>query len=108
MPTVTSTNPYNGNVLATYTTHTETEISELLKKAEKRFRTWRETPFAERKKLMLAAASELKNNKQAYAETITVEMGKPIAQATAEVQKCAWLCEYYAETAESHLKKETV
>ncbi|MGB0949115.1 MAG: NAD-dependent succinate-semialdehyde dehydrogenase [Marinirhabdus sp.] len=94
--------------MATYTTHTEAEISELLKKAEKRFRTWRETPFAERKKLMLAAASELKNNKQAYAETITVEMGKPIAQATAEVQKCAWLCEYYAETAESHLKKETV
>ncbi len=57
---------------------------------------------------MLAAASELKNNKQAYARTMTLEMGKPISQAIAEIEKCAWVCEYYAENAERQLKDELV
>tara|TARA_R110002051_G_scaffold123527_1_gene196769 strand:- start:3562 stop:4767 length:1206 start_codon:yes stop_codon:yes gene_type:complete len=57
---------------------------------------------------MLKAAEELKHNKQEYAEVISLEMGKPISQSISEIEKCAWVCEYYAENAESHLKNEVI
>ncbi len=108
MATKTSINPYNGAELKSYKTHTKSEIQDILTKADKRFYSWRETSFAERKKLMLAAASELKNNKEEYAKDMTLEMGKPIKQAIAEVEKCVWVCEYYAENAEAQLKNEII
>src|SRR5690606_18337385 len=57
---------------------------------------------------MLAAALELKKNKKEYAEMMTLEMGKPISQAIAEVEKCTWACEYYAENAEIQLQNEII
>ncbi|RFN58075.1 NAD-dependent succinate-semialdehyde dehydrogenase [Marixanthomonas ophiurae] len=108
MATKTSFNPYTGSEIKSYKTHTKPEIQDILTKADKRFYSWRETSFAERKKLMLAAASELKNNKEEYAKDMTLEMGKPIKQAIAEVEKCAWVCEYYAENAEEQLKNEII
>ena len=103
-----SINPYTGEELKVYKNHTKKEVSEIIDKADKRFYSWRETSFSERKKLMLAAASELKKNKEEYAETITLEMGKPISQAIAEIEKCAWGCEYYAENAEKQLQIEVI
>lgn len=108
MATTTSFNPYNGKELKSYKNHTKKEVSEIIDKADKRFYSWRETTFIERKKLMLAAASELKKSKQEYAEMMTLEMGKPISQAIAEVEKCAWICEYYAENAEKQLQNEVI
>lgn len=108
MATTTSINPYNGKKLKSYKNHTKKEISEIIDKADKRFYNWREAPFSERKKLMLAASSELKKNKREYAETMTLEMGKPISQAIAEIEKCAWVCEYYAENAEKQLQNEVI
>lgn len=108
MATTTSLNPYTGQTLNSYKNHTKKEVSELIDKADNRFYSWRETSFSERKKLMLAAASELNKNKQEYAETMTLEMGKPISQAIAEVEKCAWVCEYYAENAEKQLQNEVI
>ncbi|GHC51664.1 NAD-dependent succinate-semialdehyde dehydrogenase [Ulvibacter litoralis] len=108
MATITSVNPYTGSEIETFTTHTKTEITQLLEKANDQFYTWRETTFSERKKRMIAAASELKKNKQEYAETMTLEIGKPISQSIAEIEKCAWLCEYYAENAEEQLKDEVI
>ncbi len=108
MITTTSINPYTEEELKNYKNHTKKEVSEIIDKADKRFYSWRETSFAERKKLMFAAASELKKNKKEYAETMTLEMGKPISQAIAEVEKCAWVCEYYAENAEKQLQNEVI
>jgi len=108
MATTTSINPYNGKELKSYKNHTKKEISEIIDKADERFYSWRETSFAERKKLMLAAAAELKKNKREYAETMTLEMGKPIYQAIAEIEKCSWVCEYYAENAEKQLQNEVI
>ncbi|MDX1463419.1 MAG: NAD-dependent succinate-semialdehyde dehydrogenase [Marinirhabdus sp.] len=108
MSKVTSINPYTTEEIASYKTHTKAEISDILEKAERRFYSWRETPFSERKKLMLAAASELKKNKTEYAEAMTKEIGKPIMQSIAEIEKCAWVCQYYAEEAENHLADELI
>lgn len=108
MGTKTSINPYTGKKIDSFKTHTKTEVKEILSQADKRFYKWRETSYSERKKLMLAAASELKKNKKEYAQTMTNEMGKPIKQAIAEIEKCAWVCEYYAEHAEKQLSNETI
>lgn len=108
MSTTTSINPYSGIGIKTYKNHTKKEVEEIIDKADKRFKSWRETSFDERKKLMLAAASELKENKEEYAEMMTLEMGKPIIQALAEVEKCAWVCEYYAENAEQQLQNKII
>lgn len=108
MGTKTSINPYTGKKIDSFKTHTKTEVKEILSQADKRFYKWRETSYSERKKLMLAAASELNKNKKEYAQTMTNEMGKPIKQAIAEIEKCAWVCEYYAEHAEKQLSNETI
>ena len=78
-----SINPYTSEVFDSFKNHTKADITDILKKADKRFYKWRETSFAERKKLMLNAASELKKNKQEYAKTITTEIGKPDQKAKA-------------------------
>lgn len=108
MATIKSINPYNGKLVNTFQTHTIAEVEILLDKASKRFDFWKQTSFSERKKLMLQAAEVLKSNKQEYAKLITQEMGKPIKQAIAEIEKCAWVCEYYAENAQNHLANEPV
>lgn len=108
MPTVKSTNPYSGKVIASYTTHTKNEVKNSLEKANEQFNYWKNVSFQERKKLMLNVTKELKLNKYEYAKLITLEMGKPITQAIAEIEKCAWLCEYYAENTEAHLATEII
>ena len=105
---IISKNPYTGEEITKHEEASDKEVDKAIDKAYSRFKSWRETTFAERSKLMKAAAKELKDNAREYGETITAEMGKPISQAVAEVEKCAWVCEYYAENAESHLANETV
>ncbi len=108
MSIIKSINPYNGKTLKSYTAYSEKEVVNALEKAEDCFQEWKNVSLEKRKQLMLKAAEELKNNKKEYAETMTLEMGKPITQAIAEVEKCAWVCEYYAEHAENHLAPEKI
>ncbi|WP_271855886.1 NAD-dependent succinate-semialdehyde dehydrogenase [Patiriisocius marinus] len=108
MSTVNSINPYTHKEIESFKKHTKQDIAEILQKADHRFYLWRETAFSKRKELMLAAAKELLENKQEYAETMSLEIGKPISQAIAEVEKCAWVCEYYANNAEKHMADVTI
>ncbi|PKA84122.1 succinate-semialdehyde dehydrogenase/glutarate-semialdehyde dehydrogenase [Ulvibacter sp. MAR_2010_11] len=108
MASVTSINPYSGKKIKSYTTHTQKEISQILNKADAEFLSWKSVSFTEKAALMKAAASELKKNKKQYATVITAEMGKPITQAIAEVEKCAWVCEYYAKNARKQIADEVV
>ncbi len=108
MTKITSINPYSGEELESFKPHSSKELQNILKKANDRFLTWRETSFKERKTLMLAAASELKNNKLEYAEKMTLEVGKPISQSIAEIEKCAWVCEYYADNANKQLEADNI
>lgn len=61
-----------------------------------------------RARYIARAASVLRKNERIYAEIITKEMGKPIKESLAEIEKCAWICDYYAENAAEFLKSETV
>ena len=69
---------------------------------------WRQAPVADRAALMKRLAEVLRSEKRRYAELITSEMGKPIREALAEVEKCAVLADYYAANAEQFLKPEEI
>ncbi|MCL6219265.1 NAD-dependent succinate-semialdehyde dehydrogenase [Zunongwangia pacifica] len=105
---ITSKNPYTGEVIEEFKEYTKAEVDNAIQKAYDRFKTWRKLSFSEKSKLLKNAAKELRDNKKTYAEDITKEMGKPISQSLAEIEKCAWVCEYYAENAENHLAKEII
>lgn len=104
--TLQSINPAKGEVLKTFAYHSPAEIEDRLAKADKAFRSWRQTSLVHRAGLMNQVASLLDQQAAAYARTITLEMGKPIQQALAEVKKCADACRYYASEAENFLADE--
>jgi succinate-semialdehyde dehydrogenase / glutarate-semialdehyde dehydrogenase len=103
-----SINPATGDLITGYEEHTDSEIDSILKQTDEQQRRWMKTGFAERAVLMNNAATVLKTRREDYARIMTLEIGKPIAAARAEVDKCAWVCNYYADHAESFLKSETI
>lgn len=105
---IKSVNPFTEEVIAIYELHTENEIEKIITQINSDWKTWKITGFPERKQLMLNLAEILKKRKTTLAEIITSEMGKPLMQSEAEILKCAWVCEYYAENAEKFLSVETI
>lgn len=105
---VQSINPATGEVLETFTPLTAPGIDAALEKAADRFQSWRRVPLDERAELMTRAADVLEAKLDTYARDITLEMGKPLAQAEAEVKKCAIACRHYAEHAGAYMQDETV
>jgi len=101
-------NPYNQKVISEYTVLTPKELSGKIQNGHEAFVKWRSFTFEERARLFVSLASVLRQNKVRYAKTITLEMGKPILQSIAEIEKCAWVCEYYAQNAASFLKQEPI
>jgi len=87
---------------------THHEIVNAVRRSQEAFRSWREVSVPERSSFIRKLANQLRSEKQLYAETMTLEMGKTIRESRAEVEKCAWLCEYYAEHAPAMLKPEMV
>jgi len=85
-----------------------TEVQGRIQAAHNAFVDWRRVPFAERAVVLNAEAELLDSGKEGYAARITAEMGKPITQATAEIEKCAWVCRYYAEQGENLLSEERI
>jgi succinate-semialdehyde dehydrogenase/glutarate-semialdehyde dehydrogenase len=100
---IQSINPATGEVLETFTETSAADIERILATAHHTFLDWRDTPFATRAQHMHKAAGLLRGRKPDYARTMALEMGKPIAQGEAEIDKCASTCEYYAEHAETML-----
>ncbi|MEP7266550.1 MAG: NAD-dependent succinate-semialdehyde dehydrogenase [Saprospiraceae bacterium] len=103
-----SINPYNEEILNEFQEHTLTEINAILNQAEEGFKKWRATTFSSRAEIMKRVAALLVQNVDTYAKTITLEMGKPLMESKAEVKKCAWVCEYYAEEAEKMMALKTI
>lgn len=101
-------NPATGKVIAKYQNMTDDEIREKVSNARLALQGWKNLDIGERCTITRNLGRVMRKNKDAYAKLITEEMGKPIRQATAEVEKCAWLCDYYSETAESFLRDELI
>lgn len=103
-----SINPFNGEVVGNYKAHTEGEINEILNNAQEIFASWRKRSIEDRAQLVVKAGEILRANVEEYARMISLEMGKPIVEAKAEVTKCAWVCDYYAERATQFLANEVI
>ncbi len=103
-----SINPYTGEVIKTYTPLSENEIKDAIDKADKAFENWQKTNFNRRAELMHGCASVLRNERDELAQLMTLEMGKPITESKAEIEKCAWVCEYFADNASKFLKPQPI
>ena len=105
---IASVNPATGETLRVFAALSEPELAERLQRAADAFAAYRHTSLAERAGWMARAAELLQAEAHPLARTMTLEMGKPVGAALAEVEKCAWVCRYYAEHAERFLADEPV
>lgn len=96
-------NPTTEEVLETFEPYSQEKIDQVLNTAHQTFLRWRTTPFAERARHLSNVARYLREHKTALARIAVLEMGKSITEAEAEVEKCAWGCDYFAEHAEQFL-----
>jgi succinate-semialdehyde dehydrogenase/glutarate-semialdehyde dehydrogenase len=103
---IQSVNPATGEILATFTETSDGDLEGILARGQAAWDAWRTVPFPARAERMRAAARLLRGRTAEYARTMTLEMGKPIVQAEAEIDKCAWTCDYYAEHAEAFLANQ--
>ncbi len=103
-----SIDPTTGETFATYDTLTPEQIEDRLQRAQTAFGTYRLTTFAQRAEWMARAGELLNERKHELAALATREMGKTLAAALAEVEKCAKSCQYYAQNAEKFLADEHV
>ena len=103
---ITAINPTNGRELARYELHDDAFIDAALCAAATAQKAWRKVPVNDRVELLHGMAKALRANKSRYAEMITLEMGKPIVEAEAEIEKCAYNCDFYAEHAPCYLADE--
>jgi succinate-semialdehyde dehydrogenase/glutarate-semialdehyde dehydrogenase len=101
-----SINPFNNTLIREYPEMENTEIQEIIDKNFQAFQLWKAVSFSERSEKMMLAAQRLKNRKKEFSELITSEMGKRIEESRQEIDKCAWVCEYYSENAERMLSDE--
>ncbi len=103
---IQSVNPATGETLATFPETSDRELERILANSQAAFGGWRTLPFTVRAERMRAAARVLRARKTDYARAMTLEMGKPIVEAEGEVEKCAWVCDHYAEHAEADLAEQ--
>jgi succinate-semialdehyde dehydrogenase / glutarate-semialdehyde dehydrogenase len=103
-----SVNPATGEIIREYPDHSREQIEQALERASRAFPGWRDSSFGERAGVLRRVAGELHAKRVELGRLMTLEMGKPVTAAESEVDKCAWVCEYYAEHAERLLSPESV
>lgn len=100
---IASINPVTGEVLKTFTPLSDQELEHKLALADRSFATYKYTSFADRSQWMNQAADILEDKKTEFGIIMTLEMGKTLKSAIAEIEKCAHLCRFYAEHAPQFL-----
>jgi succinate-semialdehyde dehydrogenase / glutarate-semialdehyde dehydrogenase len=103
---IASINPATGAVLKEFAPLGEADLDHKLALAASTFVTYRHTTFDQRATWLRQAAQVLDDNKAAYGQMMTLEMGKPLAAAVAEVEKSALVCRYYADHGAAFLADE--
>jgi succinate-semialdehyde dehydrogenase/glutarate-semialdehyde dehydrogenase len=101
-----SINPATGELLEVLEEWSESKTRQVIDQVHQAWLSWRGTPFALRAGLMKSAASILRSNRDEFARMMATEMGKPVSGGRAEIEKCAWVCEFYADRAEKMLADE--
>ncbi|HEY1023605.1 MAG TPA: NAD-dependent succinate-semialdehyde dehydrogenase [Sphingobacteriaceae bacterium] len=105
---IRSVNPANGEVIKEYQEFSYDQIASIIQAVDAACGLWRETSFADRSVFMNKAAQVLHSRKEEFARLMALEMGKPVTQGIAEVEKCAAVCEYYAGNAAQFLAPEVI
>jgi succinate-semialdehyde dehydrogenase/glutarate-semialdehyde dehydrogenase len=103
---IASINPTDGRLVRQFEAHSELEVERRIQNASDAFHKYRRAPLADRARLMIRVAEVLESEKENYARTMTLEMGKLFRAAVQEVEKCAWACRYFAENAPRFLADE--
>jgi len=105
---IATINPATGETLKTFEPLTDTALETKLTQAQQAFLKFRQTSFAERSQWLHKAAEILESRKAEFGQLMTLEMGKPLKAAIAEVEKCAWVCRFYADNAADFLADEGI
>ncbi len=105
---MTVINPATGERAGSYEELLPEQVDEAIRHAHEAQLSWRCENFSTRARLMKRAADILRERRGKLAELMAMEMGKPLREGNAEIDKCAWVCEYYAEHAERHLEDEII
>ncbi|MCK0188377.1 NAD-dependent succinate-semialdehyde dehydrogenase [Arenibacter sp. F20364] len=108
MENIESVSPYDGKRLGKYKEFSDEDINKVLDKAQQVFPGWKNESVEHRSGLLKKLANALLKNKEFYAQLMSKEMGKPIAQGIAEIEKCAWVCDFYAKNAVRFLADDLI
>jgi succinate-semialdehyde dehydrogenase/glutarate-semialdehyde dehydrogenase len=103
-----SINPATSEVIREYPEHSAEEVGQIIREVHLTWESWKETTFESRSELMKKAAQILRDKKEHFARLMTLEMGKLLRESMAEVEKCAWVCDFYANQAAGLLKDEVI
>jgi succinate-semialdehyde dehydrogenase/glutarate-semialdehyde dehydrogenase len=106
--TIKAIDPATGEQFASYEEMTDDGVRDAIGKAHDAFLAWRRMDFSSRASLMHQAAQVLRDNAGKYAKLMAQEMGKPVRDGVAEIQKCALACDFYADNAERFLALEPI
>lgn len=105
---IAAINPATGKTIKEYQEMTPEQVDQAIKDCHAAFAKWRLTSFEHRAGLMKRAAQQLRDSCDTYATVMTEEMGKAITESRAEVEKCAWVCDFYADHAQTFLQPQEV
>ena len=105
---LTSINPVNGKVLKKYHAHTARQVEQKIAQTHKTWLKWRNSSHEERSRLLNNMAGILLTRKSEFAILMAHEMGKPVNQGVAEIEKCASVCQYYAANASKYLSDQII
>ena len=103
-----SINPKNNKLINSWEVHSTEQVDALLSRANQTYQGWMKTDLSFRINCLEEISNLLRERAKEYAIIMADEMGKPVTQGLAEIEKCAWLCDYYKEHAESFLRPRSI
>ncbi|MDY0779328.1 NAD-dependent succinate-semialdehyde dehydrogenase [Tenacibaculum sp. IB213877] len=105
---IASINPFTNKEIKQYSTYTNKDLNQILEQSDSTFQDWKYVSISDRVELLNSLSELLNDKKETYAKLITEEMGKPLSQSIAEIDKCVWLCDFYAKNGEQFLSDELI
>lgn len=105
---IKSINPATNEVIQSFETMSDKTVDQIIDRVSNVSQQWQSTEFAERARLLNRAADVLRDKKQEFGKLMSEEMGKTLREAEGEIEKCAWVCEFYADNGEKFLAPEEI